>query len=96
MGSELIDGLRISLVGISLTFLALALLILVMVLLVRLFPEKNATDKAGVRQSSGQGLDPDERKREETAAAIAVGVCLLEQEERTDFRDSSLGKLLEE
>ena len=47
MDSDLIIGLRISVIGFSLTFLALALMILVILFLLRFFPDKDA---------SGQGI----------------------------------------
>ena len=43
MDSDLILGLRISVIGFSVTFLAMGLVILVMVLLLRFFPDRSET-----------------------------------------------------
>ncbi|MFN2187761.1 MAG: OadG-related small transporter subunit [Candidatus Promineifilaceae bacterium] len=95
MGSELIDGFRISLIGMSLTFLALGLVILVMVVLVRLFPERSRTDRPTPPVSLIDDDKVDQKRREELAAAIAVSVCLQERDRSGEYRDPSLGELLE-
>jgi Na+-transporting methylmalonyl-CoA/oxaloacetate decarboxylase gamma subunit len=85
-------GLRLSLIGLSVTFLALGLVILVMELLVRIFPKQ----PDGAETDSTGGLpDDEERRREEMAVALAVGVALLEDQEHLEARDPTLGKLLE-
>ena len=95
MGSELIDGLRISIIGMSLTFLALGLLILVMVLLMRLFPERGTEGDRVPEVDRDETEDTDLHRQEELAVAIAVGICLLERDGGLEYRDPSLGKLLE-
>ena len=96
MESDLIVGLRLSVVGFSLTFLALGLLILVMVLLLRFFPDRSESSAVDPPGSPAKADDDDEQRLEELAVALAVGICLLEQEGDLDFRDPSLGKLLEQ
>ena len=96
MASDVIDGLRISVVGMSLTFLALGLLILIMVLLMRIFPErKSETSPVPDNGDSATG-EIGTNRQEELAVAIAVGICLLEREQALELRDPSLGKLLEQ
>ena len=95
MENDLIIGLRISVIGMSLTFLALGLLILVMVLLVRFFPDRSSAIEEPTHSSPTKPEDTDEQRREETAVALAVGICLLERDEPSEFRDPSLGHLLE-
>lgn len=84
-------GLRLSLLGLGVTFLALLLVILLMELLMRVFPAGRAadTEKPGQR-------DSDEKQLEETAVALAVGIALLEERSAAEARDPTLGKLLEE
>lgn len=96
MDSDLIVGLRISLLGLSITFLAMGLVILVMVLLLRLFPVKNAGEQADEDVSAAVVDAIDEQVLEEMAVALAVGICLLERGGALEYRDPSLGKLLEE
>lgn len=85
MNPEFYLGLQISLAGLLVTFLALGLLILLIRLLVWLFPVRVTTMAEG----------DDERRREETAVALAVAVSLLEKDGDLPGRDPSLGKLLE-
>jgi Na+-transporting methylmalonyl-CoA/oxaloacetate decarboxylase gamma subunit len=94
MGSNLINGLQLSVIGLGVTFLALGLLILVMNLLQRVFPIKPAitTEESAVQTDSE---DEDEQRLEEMAVALAVGICLLEREGAMGYQDPSLGKLLE-
>jgi len=115
MDSELILGLRISVLGLSLTFLAMGLVILVMVLLLRFFPARGDTAQAEEQAGLVATEDASEQAMEEMAVALAVGICLLEQngtlpndgsvagdafpvanDSSAEFRDPSLGKLLEE
>lgn len=95
MGSDLIIGLRISIIGLSITFLALGLVILVMVSLMRLFPDKSAAGQKALDRAPIEEEDVDEARLEELAVAIAVGICLLEEGGELEYRDPSLGKLLE-
>jgi Na+-transporting methylmalonyl-CoA/oxaloacetate decarboxylase gamma subunit len=88
-------GLRISLIGFGVTFLALGLVILVMELLVRIFPGTLPVD-SGSDSSHPGALDADEKRRQETAVALAVGVALLEDQSSLEAHDPTLGKLLEE
>lgn len=85
-------GLRLSLIGLGVTFLALGLVILVMEFLVRIFP--GGRDEAA--QAAASAPDRVEQRREETAVALAVSVALLEAQNAAEHRDPSLGKLLEE
>ena len=89
--SDLIIGLRLSGIGLGVTFLALGLVILVMDLLVRIFPV--VIHEPEPERGSG---DSEEIRREQTAAALAVGVVLAEDQAGGEGRDSSLGKLLED
>ena len=94
MGSDLLNGLQLSVIGLSVTFIALGLLILVMNFLQRAFPAKKAiTIEEPVAPPSS--ADEDEQRLEEMAVALAVGICLLEREGAMGYRDPSLGKLLE-
>ena len=95
MGSDLIIGLRLSVIGMGLTFLALGLLILVMVLLLRLFPDRGVTGQKAPDMDQAQVEVGDEQRLEEMAVALAVGICLLERRGALEYRDPSLGKLLE-
>lgn len=96
MENELIIGLRLSVIGLSVTFLALGLVILVMVLLIRLFPDRGESGQ----EESGTDLmtsdDVHDRQLEEMAVALAVGICLLERNGALESRDPTLGKLLEQ
>lgn len=96
MGSDLIVGLRLSVIGMSITFLALGLLILVMVLLLRFFPDKSVTEQTDLDKRATEAEDVDEQRLEEVAVALAVGICLLERSGALEFQDPSLGKLLEQ
>ena len=96
MDSDVIIGLRLSIVGFSLTFLALGLLILVMVLLLRFFPDKSESRPNDTERLVSDTTDDDEQRLEEMAVALAVGICLLERSGELKYRDPSLGKLLEQ
>lgn len=96
MGSDLIVGLRLSVIGLSVTFLALGLLILVMVLLLRFFPDRSQNGDEIPPEEQNGIEDEDEQRLEEIAVALAVGICLLEEEGALEYRDPSLGKLLEQ
>jgi Na+-transporting methylmalonyl-CoA/oxaloacetate decarboxylase gamma subunit len=95
MDSDLILGFRISVIGLSVTFLALGLVILVMVLLLRLFPDKSETGHREPELSPAEPEESDEQAMEELAVAMAVGICLLERDGALEYHDPSLGKLLE-
>ncbi len=95
MGSDVLIGLRLSVIGLSLTFLALGLLILVMVLLLRFFPDKGVAGQKNLETEPTNAEDIDEQRLEEMAVALAVGICLLERGGVMEYRDPSLGKLLE-
>ena len=95
MGVDLLNGLRLSVIGLSLTFLALGSLILVMVLLLRLFPDKSSDEQIVPELHPTKAEDGDEQRLEEMAVALAVGICLLESSNRLEYRDPFLGKLLE-
>jgi len=95
MDSDLIMGFRISVVGLSVTFLAMGLVILVVVLLMRFFPDKDAAGQEQAAMGSSSFVDDDEQAMEEMAVALAVGICLLEGGGALECRDPSLGKLLE-
>ena len=102
MDSDLILGLRISVLGLSITFLAMGLVILIMVLLLRLFPAKSAGQEDVIEMEPPAPEAADEQALEEMAVALAVGICLLEQDgafragAAEGYRDPSLGQLLEE
>ncbi len=96
MDPELLLGLQISLTGLLVTFIALGLLVLTMRLLTRIFPAEQPRKVKFVTQKQPPQADADEQRREELAAALAVGVSLLEQPHIETSRDPSLGKLLEQ
>lgn len=95
MNSDLILGLRLSAIGLSVTFLALGLVILVMDLLMRIFPAGRVARERDQKQDVAGSGDLDEKRREEMAVALAVGVSLLEHRGASENRDPNLGKLLE-
>ena len=95
MGSDLILGLRISVIGLSVTFLAMGLVILVMALLVRFFPDRSETGQEDAAMTPSEAEEVDEQALEELAVALAVGICLLERREALEYQDPSLGELLE-
>lgn len=90
MDADMILGLRIGLIGLGVTFLALGLLGLVMRYLPTLFPvtKTGAPSPKATQESQQDHL-------EEMAVALAVGICLLEEEHALEQKDPSLGKLLE-
>lgn len=94
MLNDLITGLQLSVMGMGITFLALGLLILVMILLLKVFPDYPGNEKVEVKPRQ-QATDDSSAQAEELAAALAVGICLLEQEGALTPKDPSLGKLLE-
>lgn len=94
MSPEILFGLRLSAIGLGVTFVALGLLSLMMRGLLRAFPpEKAAPKTSGVAPAAA---DDEERRLEEMAVALAVGISLLEREGSFVQRDPTLGKLLEE
>lgn len=95
MESDIVTGLQLSAIGISLTFLALGLLILIISLLVKLFPESGASVPEDQDRVTSIPAETDEQRREETAVGVAVAVAMLERENGKEYKDSSLGKLLE-
>lgn len=96
MGSDLILGLRISLIGFGVTFLAMGLVILVMVVLLRVFPDRSEAGQEEPAMVQTEVEDVDDQALEEMAVALAVGICLLERGGAFEYRDPSLGKLLEQ
>lgn len=88
----MILGIRIFIIGMSVTFAALALLLLLMRLLLRVFPAASATEAAPPTLSDPSGDVPPP---EEIAAALAVGICLLERSGALQPRDPQLGATLE-
>jgi Na+-transporting methylmalonyl-CoA/oxaloacetate decarboxylase gamma subunit len=91
MHPDLFLGLQISLAGLAVTFLVLGLLTLIIRLLRWLFPAgSQRLEKAGPQTG-----EMDEQQRQETAAALAVAVSLLEQHAAQPEQDPALGKLLE-
>ena len=96
MDSDLILGLRISVIGFSVTFLAMGLVILVMVLLLRFFPDRSETGHEEPAKVPTEAEDVDEQSLEEMAVALAVGICLLERGGALEYRDPTLGRLLEQ
>ena len=94
MSTDLIIGLRLSGIGLGVTFLALGLVILVMDLLMRIFPA--STEGDGAQNTDINARDLDEKRREETAVALAVGVALMEDRGELEELDPTLGTLLEE
>jgi hypothetical protein len=94
MSTDLIIGLRLSGIGLGVTFLALGLVILIMDLLMRIFPASAVGE--GDQSVAMKAGDLDEERRQETAVALAVGVALMEDRGVLEERDPTLGKLLEE
>ena len=95
MNSDLILGLRLSAIGLSVTFLALGFVILVMELLMRIFPSVRATKEGETGKATTSAPDMDEKQREEMAVALAVGVSMVEHQAALENQDPTLGKLLE-
>ena len=107
MGNDLIIGLRISALGLTITFLAMGLVILIMILLLRFFPARAVDREVAVDKKPAGTQAVDEQALEEMAVALAVGICLLEQDgalaggampasgDTPVYREPSLGKLLE-
>lgn len=94
MSPELLFGLRLSAIGLGVTFVALGLLSLMMRGLLRVFPPEQAKPKPPVE--APVAADNEEQRLEEMAVALAVGISLLEREGSFVQRDPTLGKLLEE
>lgn len=94
MSGDLITGLRLGAIGMSVTFVALGLLSLLMVLLLRVFPSES-TARENDRMKGGARAEDDEKRQEEIAIAVAVGVSLLESSGTQVKLDPTLGKLLE-
>lgn len=92
MANDLIIGLQLSAIGLTVTFLALGLLIGLMWLLLKLFPASKP--KTAAAQAS-KTETKDDQQLEEMAVALAVGICLLEADDAFQQRDPNLGKLLE-
>jgi Na+-transporting methylmalonyl-CoA/oxaloacetate decarboxylase gamma subunit len=92
MGSDLIVGLRLSAIGLTVTFAALGILIILMLVLLRVFPAKKV-----VRTEPGDtgSMKSEEQQLEEMAVALAVGISLLENDGALVQRDPNLGRLLE-
>ena len=95
MNSDLILGLRLSAIGLSVTFLALGFVILVMDLLMRIFPSVRPAKEGEAGKAAASAPDMDEKRREEIAVALAVGVSLVEHQGGLENQDPTLGKLLE-
>jgi len=91
MSSTILIGLRISIIGLGITFLALAFLLLLMRLLLRVFPPEREEPEP----SRTLAAETDGDCQEEMAVALAVGICLLERSGSFRRRDLSLGRLLE-
>jgi sodium pump decarboxylase gamma subunit len=95
VSNVIVQGLILSVIGISLTFLALGILILVMVLLDRIFrddkkeeaDEPEPTEKAAVDSLARERVD------EEIVAAIAVALA---QVRSLEICEGGLGSTLEE
>lgn len=90
----IIIGLRIGLIGLGVTFLALGLLSLMMQGLLNLFPASRVKKEMPVTPVTVSAT-ADEDEHERLAAALAVGICLLEREGALVTKSPSLGKLLE-
>ena len=93
MSDLLLQGLTISVIGISLTFAALGILILMMFLLVRLFPVKQEKNDIS-RPVEPIKSDASRRsvKEEEITAAIAAALSYFRAR---DLERSGLGETLE-
>ncbi len=91
--SEFTQGLVVSVLGISITFLALALFILVMVVLKKMFPvkpvEEEAVEEVGTPAGTVEIVNEAVVDEEEVAAAIAVALACFQQR-----RQSQLGAAL--
>ncbi len=93
MSDLLLQGLTISIIGISLTFAALGILILMMMLLVRLFPVKKEKNDIS-RPVEPIKSDASRRsvEEEEIAAAIAAALSYFRS---LEIGRSGLGETLE-
>jgi sodium pump decarboxylase gamma subunit len=87
-----VQGLTISVLGMSLTFLALGLLILAMILLERFFRDQEpAAEAAPVKKSNANSLARSSED-EAVVAAIATALAYLRSQE---ICEASLGSSLE-
>ena len=93
MSDLILQGLAISIIGISLTFAALGILILMMWLLVRLFPVKKENNRVS-RPVQPVKSDASRRsvEEEQIAAAIAAALSYFRAQ---DLERSGLGETLE-
>jgi len=96
MGTDLIDGLRLSVIGLAFTFLAISFLILVMVMLQRIFPDKGEDQPRDASTKLVDDGNANEQELEELAVALAVGISLLEERGALEYQDPTLGQLLEQ
>ena len=90
MSTEMVIGLRIGVIGLGVTFLALGLLSLLMRYLPSIFPVSKLD-----RPLPQVADEPQDNQIEEMAVALAVGICLLEERHALDYKDPTLGQLLE-
>jgi Na+-transporting methylmalonyl-CoA/oxaloacetate decarboxylase gamma subunit len=96
----LVEGLRISVIGLSLVFLALGMLIVLLVVLGRISDRLLATQSseaapvAVAEEIIGTG-DADQSESEDLARVAAIAVALLGAQ-RVGVRDESLGRLLQQ
>jgi len=88
----MIIGVRIFIIGMTVTFLALGLLLLVMRLLLRVFPVRAEASEPQAAPSAALATGA---QQEEMAVALAVGICLLERSGSLHPRDPTLGASLE-
>ena len=89
MDSNLIFGLQLSAIGLGVTFSALGVLIGVILLLLNIFPAESKGKIVKMEKP-----DEEDAKMEEMAAALAVGISILEKENAFEQKDQSLGDLL--
>ena len=87
MGSTFLQGLWITVVGMSLVFLALGILVLAMIVLDRLFRPK-------AEGALATGGAPEEPSTEEEIVAIAVALASLLTKQEAPVGDRQLGAAL--
>ena len=90
---NLVQGLTLSIIGMTITFIALGLVILAMVVLERLFPPRPlVSDKEDLEETQFLSSPAHDTAEEEIVAAIAVALAHLQS---LGVSQSGLGKALE-
>lgn len=95
MSNVIVQGLILSVIGISLTFLALGILILVMVLLDRFFSDRKEADSVETKPAEKAAASSLVRDAAEEEAVAAITVALA-QLRSLELCQAGLGSTLEQ